>query len=467
MKKQIITSVLAVCMAAGLMTGCGKKKPEVQKDPEYGKDEQYTKEVDSYMATADATVTTDFGDIAIVDLPDTTSVYDPGHSNKPKTLVETLYLKDMPSTDKRNTEPKFVTHFSYTTDMTDPVQMAAAFVLQSADVPQSIFMDAGNSIYKYYTVSRSSDTYRVSYLDKTEVQVDKYNVRQNKKDFATVYVIPYNGGYVFMETYSPLSRNETSLFGKLTTKAKDSVGQQGWELGKKLKKEIEKNRKKIQTDKDKASVRECDDRNIEILKQIHLKRHDSKETIEARQKKAAQNTDLTLYIPVYKPENTLVMPEYDNFTAAMRNLGYDSKDNKKETKSDAILYCTDFRSQYAKEDTGKYLVYGRNKAAKKRFDKIIKDGKKEYEVSQITGKNFKTAYGIDKMNDKMWAVYYFNVKEENKELYDIDFRTREKEPICMNDNMPRVVKFNGSIREVIRCMNTIRYSRASYEEDDD
>ncbi|MGN0241439.1 MAG: hypothetical protein ACI4CS_07110 [Candidatus Weimeria sp.] len=488
---KILRTLIPALCAGLLVTGCSlpfaKKKVEVPRDPVYGEDAEYTKKVDNYLASADETVKTPYGNIAIMTLPSTTHEISVSHNSSPKVLREAAYLMDQTDNSK-NTEGRFITHFSYTKDMSDPELMSVAMVLQSADVPQSIFMDSRNAIHKYYTAEMvnaiSGSSITVSYPNNITESVGLYKVNENGKKiskksgedraFAYVYIIPYNEGYVMMETYAPEDRGETSIFGKVTEKAKSNIGDN--EIISQLRKYIDKNRKKLISDDERATIDECKARSEEILGAITLADYNEdarQQREQALQDTAAQDVSLCLqYIPDYKAESTLEKPEYEDFSARMQANGYKEKENRKAEKPKHILYHIDYTSIYDSGTKGSLIKSDFNKNAANEYKKIkkVKSSKDGYESTEIIGRNFRISYGYNTEKDRMWAVYLFKNREDfskSKEFYKIDYETKKKvQNISINAETPELITFSGNIKDVISTMKLIKFTKADYKDQD-
>lgn len=486
-KFKAIVPVLVITL---LVTGCtnpfAKKKPV---KPVYGKDPAYTKKVDDYIAAADVTVDTSFGRVALMDVPDTTEQFSPDHKNGNGYLKEAMYLRDM-TDNERNTRGKNITHFSYidTAITADDIQqMCTAFVLQSADVPQSIYMDKKNALCRCYKALPGAENgtptgsgITAGYPDGTKEYVSVYKIVENagavsKKGkghvFSYVYVIPYNGGTVFMETYPVIQRNAVSAFEKSADKAKELIGSSDEEIAGYIRKYVEKNRKKLLTPDDKASVEECRKASEALISGMYLARHDTEEQIAKRQEKAVNATDIVKTIPVYKPETTLAKPQYEEFGKKLDTLGYNEKEQKKKEKKDLILYYYDYPSRDDKRNSAHYELNCRNGNAGKRYKKLVKENsKKGYEVIKVTGKNFEAAYGYDRRKNSMWALYYFpqdSGQDRYKHFYKKTYGSSEVKKIPRTDDtrLPRIVSFKGTMPGVINLMKTIEYEAASYETD--
>lgn len=483
-KARLKTTAVILCTAM-IFSGCAvnlpfAKKKEKPAPPVYGRDAEYTKQVDDYIASADATVKTTFGDLALMDIPDTMVEFDPGHSKETGILKESLYLRNI-TDNRQNTQGQSITRFSYidTKEITDPGQMSVMFVLQSADLPQSILTDEKNTLHKCYRASEERTALTVKYPDGDTEQVREYKVTQNgsavsddgkSNVFSYVYIIPDNGGYVFMETYSPQTRNKNTLFGKACDKAKQKIGEPEQEIYEYLKKYVDKNRDKLLKDEDEATAEDCRKISEDIIDSIYLARHDTDDEIAERQKKISDGSDITQYIPVYKPENTLEKPIYKDFESKADAAGYNSIERKKKEKKYRILWYYELISRNNKKDKGRFILGYKNKDTKKKYKDIVKSRNKNCEELEVIGKNFSVAYGYNKEKNSMWAVYYFPNEEEKtrpvnrKYLYKHDYKNnRDYVSVSMrNDRLPRIICFEGTMSGVIKAMKLIDYTKAEY-----
>lgn len=480
--------MIPLLCAAMFLTGCTNpfaKKEEVKKDPVYGVDEEYTKQVDNYIAQADITVKTPYGNIALMSVPDTTYEISVSHNSKPKIMKESSYLVDK-TDNKKNTEGRFITHFSYTRDLSDPALMSVAMVLQSADIPQSIFMNKDNAIHKYYTATQasavSSSAISASYPNGKKEDISVYEIHENgtaiskkkgsDRTFSYVYIIPYNEGYVLMETYAPQDRNESSIFGIAAEKVKSSIGDK--ETAVQLRKFIEKNRDKLIADDERATVDECRQYAEGLISGITLADY-NKTNIGKRIVGQVKKKDPATYlanIPEFKAETKLIRPEYNDFKPRLLANGYKETENTKKEKPDKILHYLDYPNMYESRTYASYIMFDFNKNAAKKYKELKKSlPKKEgSQTSEITGINFKLSYGYDTSADSMWAIYLFKSSEDHSpltEFYDIDSQTGKR--YCTfsvaTEDMPEIIAFHGTIKDVTNAMHLIKFTSINYTED--
>ena len=210
--RKLISSITVALTIATIITGCSVPDKiasilheEESTEPRYVQDADYAKKMDEYVSLADATVETPFGKVAIKETPDRMRDYDADHLNKSKLLKETKYLAEY-TDNKANTDPAYIVHFSYAEDVGNIQSLCESFVMQTADIPQSILFDNGNALHGIYNAKETECDVQIPYLDETTEKVRKFVITENdsmakksakNKHFSNVYVFQYNGGYIF------------------------------------------------------------------------------------------------------------------------------------------------------------------------------------------------------------------------------------------------------------------------------
>lgn len=452
-KRKLISSIAIVLTFSTITTGCSVPDKiasilpheEESTEPRYVKDADYAKKMDEYVSLADATVETPFGNVAIKKTPDKMRDYDADHLNKSKLLKETKYLAEY-TDNKANTDPAYIVHFSYAEDVGNIQSLCESFVMQTADIPQSILFDNGNTLHGIYNAKEIECDVQIPYLDETTEKVRKFVITENdsiakksaqNKHFSNVYVFQYNGGYIFCECYAYADRNVDTAFYDVTQSTLNGINEKNWK--KAFKESLAKTKEEEFGNEDKPTVEDCDNKITELFGQMILAQ---KETAEQKKTRTQTNekylSNAVRYIPNYKPENKLLIPEMNYLKLNLKRDNYNVKRLKKKESKGSITRYYEWQSKnYA--ETKAWLIKPTKKYYKKYYKNLVlelKADEKNYTFYEKRGQNFQVAYGVNKKDNKMWAVYMFNKK---------------------------ILHFTGTIPDVVKNMNMIRFSYDEYK----
>ena len=482
--KRLSAGTLAVAISCTLLTGCSLpdklaekfpflNKEEESTEPRYLVDEEYKRKMDEFVSIADVTVKTAFGNIAVMTLPDRMREYNTDHQNKSSVLKESTYLAEY-SDNKENTDPLYIVHFAYAKDIGNIQSLCEAMVLETGDVPQSLISDSGSTLHTLFRAKEESCSLSVPYLDESTEAVRKFaitecssSVSEENKDsrFSSVYVFPYNGGYIFCECYAFKDRTVDTPFYDATQAARNDINDRT--INKAFKESLAREKTKVFDDGTEITVEDCDQKMESLISSIYLaEKNPDKEESEEKKDEAAYIEEIVKYIPVYKPENYLYVPKFDKFNASMmaNGYGYKSEDKKVEKSKGKFVNCASWKSKDYKETKAEYLEFtdtmekvnkwkvtekeynklrkkkikNEKKYYKKYVKKVTKDYGEEagYEIQEKKGQNFTVTYGLDQADNRMWAAYFF---EDN------------------------IFYSEGNIRSVVQFMNLLPYSSKEYD----
>lgn len=452
-KKLVINTTIILIITSSL-TGCSLsfKIPFLEKEEEstesrYVIDEEYAKKMDEYVSLADATVKTDFGNVAIMKLPNRMRDFNADHINNSILLKETKYLAEY-TEDKSNTDPAYMIHYSYAQDVGNLESLCESFVLQTADIPQSILFDNGNTLHNIYKATEVPCNIKVSYLDETTEDVKKFEISENdssageKTDshFATVYVFPYNGCYIFCECYAYNDRSIDTTFYNVTQAALKDINEKNWR--KAFNESIAKRKEEEFGNKDKPTTADCEKKMEDLFNETVLAVKETDEQREKREKKESSSdeyiSDTLAYIPGYKPEHKLLVPDDEYLKLNLKRDNYNVKHLEKKEKSKKFVQYLQWQSKDFPESKAQ-LIQVSKKYKKKYYGQLVKKLEDEtlgYDLYSKKGQNFEVHYGISKQDNRMWAVYKFD---------------------------DRILYFTGNITSVVKNMNMIRFSYDEYK----
>lgn len=234
-----------------------------------------------------------------------------------------------------------------------------------------------------------------------------------------------------------------------------------------FKESIAREKNKTFDDGQDITVEDSDRKMESLISEIYLTvKNPDKEEQEEKKDADSYINEIVKYIPVYKPENYLYIPEFKNFNASMQANGYGYKKEEKKIKKSKGRFedwsswrSKEYKSTKAEclqfintmEDVNKYdmtekeyntLEKKKLKSQKKYYNKYVKKLMKEYgedagyEVQQKKGQNFTVTIGLNKKENRMWAAYLFE-----------DY----------------IFAANGDIRPVIQFMNLIPYGTLEFD----
>ena len=272
-------------------------------------------------------------------LPERMRQYTTDHQNKSSTLKESVYLAEY-SENKENTDPVYIVHFAYAKDIGNIESLCEAMVLETGDVPQSILSDSGNALHTLFDAKEEPCDLTVPYLDETTESVRKFSITERSsavtkkgKDsrFSTVYVFPYNGGYIFCECYAFKDRTIDTPFYDATQAARNDINDRV--INQAFKESIAREKNKTFDDGQDITVEDSDRKMESLISEIYLTvKNPDKEEQEEKKDAGSYINEIVKYIPVYKPENYLYIPEFKNFNASMQANGYGYKKEDKKIK---------------------------------------------------------------------------------------------------------------------------------------
>ena len=483
MIKRMSAGTLTAMIICTSLTGCSVPekfadkipflKEEESTEPRYLVDTEYKQKMDEFVSVADVTVKTAYGNVAVMTLPERMRQYTTDHQNKSSTLKESVYLAEY-SENKENTDPVYIVHFAYAKDIGNIESLCEAMVLETGDVPQSILSDSGNALHTLFDAKEEPCDLTVPYLDETTESVRKFSITERSsavtkkgKDsrFSTVYVFPYNGGYIFCECYAFKDRTIDTPFYDETQAARNDINDRV--INQAFKESIAREKNKTFDDGQDITVEDSDRKMESLISEIYLTvKNPDKEEQEEKKDAGSYINEIVKYIPVYKPENYLYIPEFKNFNASMQANGYGYKKEDKKIKKSKGKFedwsswgSREYKNTKAEclqfvntmEDVSKYSMTEKEynalekkklKNQKKYYNKYVKKLTKEYgedagyEVQQKKGQNFTVTIGLNKKENRMWAAYLFE-----------DY----------------IFSANGDIRPVIQFMNLIPYGTQKFD----